>query len=84
MSMTTVSVRMEDSTKEEFSAICDQIGMNMTTAFNIFAKAVVREHGIPFPVSADPFYAPENMRHLERSIRQLEQGDVSEHELREP
>ena len=57
--------------------------MNMTTAFNIFAKAVVREHGIPFTVSADPFYNPENMRHLERSIRQLEQGNASEHELLE-
>ncbi len=84
MSMTTVSVRMEDSTKEEFSEICEQIGMNMTTAFNIFAKAVVREHGIPFQVSADPFYSSENMRHLEKSIRQLEHGGVAEHELLEP
>lgn len=41
------------------------------------------ERRISCPVNDDPFYAPENMRHLERSIRQLEHGDVSERELRE-
>ena len=42
------------------------------------------EHGIPFPVSADLFYSSENMRHLEKPIRQLEHGGVAEHELLEP
>lgn len=31
----------------------NSVGMNMTTAFNIFAKTVVRQHGIPFPVALD-------------------------------
>ena len=31
--------------------ICNELGMNMSTAVTIFAKKVVRECGIPFEVS---------------------------------
>ncbi|MEE1296600.1 MAG: type II toxin-antitoxin system RelB/DinJ family antitoxin [Bifidobacterium sp.] len=76
-----ISVRMDDETKTAFDRVCDQMGMSVSTAVNIFAKTVVRENRIPFPVEADPFYGEANMRHLERSLRQLEDGQVSEHEL---
>lgn len=78
---TVISVRMEDATKKEFDQVCEQMGLSMATAINIFAKAVIRTNRIPFPVEADPFYSENNMRHLERSLHQLEEGRAAAHEL---
>lgn len=52
MSQVAFSVRMDSDLKEKFEKLCDDLGMNMTTAFNIFARTVVREQRIPFEVSA--------------------------------
>lgn len=52
MAQATFSVRMNPSLKLEFSSICREIGINMSTAINIFACAVVNQRKIPFEVSA--------------------------------
>ena len=54
MVQTTFSVRMEENLKRQFDALCSDFGMNMSTAFTIFAKTVVRERQIPFKISAEP------------------------------
>lgn len=81
MAQTTVSIRMEDTLKKDMEKTCEALGMNMTTAFIIYAKKVTREKRIPFDVSLDPFYSEENMMHLSRSIRNLESGIGSEHDI---
>lgn len=53
MSQIAFSVRMDAGLKEEFSAMCEAFGMPVSTAINLFAKAVVREHRIPFEIRAD-------------------------------
>ena len=50
MSHSTFSIRMEDNLKAQFEGLCDSFGMNMNTAFNVFARAVVRERRIPFEI----------------------------------
>jgi DNA-damage-inducible protein J len=56
--------------------------MNMTTAFTIFAKAVVRERKIPFEIIAsEPFYNESNMAHLKESINQLNQKKGTIHDI---
>ena len=57
MAQTTVSIRMEDTLKKDMEKTCEALGMNMTTAFIIYAKKVTREKRIPFDVSLDPFYS---------------------------
>lgn len=52
MAQATFSVRMDESLKRRFDALCADFGMNATTAFNIFARAVVREEKIPFEIKA--------------------------------
>ena len=52
MAQATFSVRMDENLKKEFDALCADFGMNATTAFNVFAKAVVRERKIPFEIVA--------------------------------
>ena len=48
---TEVTFCIDSETKAQMEAICDQIGMTTSDAFNIFAKAFVRAKGIPFPVN---------------------------------
>lgn len=50
MAQATFSVRMDENLKKQFDILCADFGMNATTAFNIFAKAVVREKRIPFDI----------------------------------
>ena len=52
MAQVTFSVRMDDDLKRSFDSLCNDFGMNATTAFNIFARAVVRERRIPFDIQA--------------------------------
>lgn len=52
MAQATFSVRMDEELKREFDVLCIDFGMNATTAFNIFARAVVRERKIPFEIAS--------------------------------
>ena len=53
MAMTNVNIRMDADTKRQFELFCNEIGMTVSTAMNIFAKTVVREHRIPFELTAE-------------------------------
>lgn len=52
MAQATFSIRMDEKLKKQFDDLCESFGMSATTAFNVFAKAVVRERKIPFEISA--------------------------------
>lgn len=52
MAQAVFSVRMEDSLKKQFDSLCQEFGMNTSTAINIFARTVVRERRIPFEISS--------------------------------
>lgn len=81
MAQTTVSIRMDDTLKKNMEETCSELGMTMTTAFIMYAKKVTRERRIPFEVSIDPFYSDENMKHLKKSIQNLESGKGKAHDL---
>ena len=52
MAQATFSARIDEGLKKQFDSLCADFGMNATTAFNVFAKAVVRERKIPFEITA--------------------------------
>lgn len=52
MATATYSVRMDTNLKSDFDTLCDDLGMNASTAFTVFAKKAVAERRIPFEVSA--------------------------------
>lgn len=47
-----MTISMEDDLKRDFTEVCREIGLPPSTAIGIFARAVVRERAIPFPLSA--------------------------------
>ncbi len=48
MVTTNLNVRTEKVVKEKAEAIFNELGLNMTTAINIFLRTTIRENGIPF------------------------------------
>ncbi len=71
-----VNIRMDKDLKKQAEQLFAEFGMNMTTAFTIFAKAVVRERKIPFEISAhaDDFYNEYNQARLKKAIDALNEG----------
>ena len=53
MAQTNVNIRMDESTKLAFDKFCSEIGLSVSSAFNIFAKTVVREQRIPFEITTE-------------------------------
>ena len=49
---TNINIRMDKALKVQAESLLSELGMNMTTAFNIFLRQTVRERGIPFQISA--------------------------------
>lgn len=47
-----MTIRMDNDLKVQFDALCDEFGMSTNTAFNIFARTVVRNRRIPFIIEA--------------------------------
>ena len=53
MAQINVNIRMDDTLKQQFERLCNELGLNMSTAFNVFAKTMVRQQKIPFEISLD-------------------------------
>ena len=51
MSTSNITVRVDESTKKEFDAFCNNVGINPTSAVNMFIKNVLRTRTLPFIVT---------------------------------
>jgi len=79
----TFSVRMDATLKKQFDALCQEFGMNTSTAINVFAKAVVRQRKIPFEISSpmDDITRDGAMRAFKALRIQAEENGVSDMSL---
>ena len=48
MATTNLNIRTDKEIKEKADMIFSELGLNMTTAINMFLRTTVRENGIPF------------------------------------
>ena len=76
MPQVSINIRIDEELKKDMERTCQALGMNMTTAFTIFAKKMSREQRIPFEVSVDPFYNDRNMAAVDEAAKQIERGQV--------
>ncbi len=53
MATTNLNIRTEKAIKEQAEEIFNELGLNMTTAVNMFLRTTIREHGIPFELKLD-------------------------------
>ncbi|GHU66195.1 DNA-damage-inducible protein J [Clostridia bacterium] len=74
--MAQISFRIDDALKLESEQVFRSLGMNMTTAFNIFLRQAVKEKGIPFPISAKENNNIDYLKKIETSKKQANSGNV--------
>ena len=51
METTNISIRMNKEIKNQADILFNELGMNISTAFNIFVRQSLREGKIPFDIS---------------------------------
>jgi len=77
-----LSIRVNRDLKEDAEMLFGDLGMNLTTALNVFMRQAVRQGGIPFPIQSDPYYSERNLAHLRRVAADMDAGrNVAAHEL---
>lgn len=50
MSMSTISIRVDSNDKSRFESFCNNTGLNISTAINMYIKAVLQNNEIPFKI----------------------------------
>lgn len=53
MATANLNIRTDQTVKDQAEQLFNELGLNMTTAVNLFLRAVVRERGIPFDLKLD-------------------------------
>ena len=53
MATTNLNIRTDKDIKEQADQIFSELGLNMTTAINMFLRTTIRENGIPFSLKLD-------------------------------
>ncbi|MCL2376755.1 MAG: type II toxin-antitoxin system RelB/DinJ family antitoxin [Defluviitaleaceae bacterium] len=69
MAQTNLTIRIDEDIKREAEALFNKIGLNMSSAINVFFRQAIREQAIPFELRAyDAFYSsPEALEALEEA-----------------
>ena len=80
--MSKINIKVNSIDKEQAVLALKEMGLTLTSAIQIYLAKIARERRIPFEISADPFYSPENIAELERRIKNMKNGiDLVEHDL---
>lgn len=53
MATTNLNIRTDKDIKDKADKIFSELGLNMTTAINMFLRTTIRENGIPFVLKLD-------------------------------
>lgn len=83
MAQATITARVDERDKVNFDTFCSNVGLNTSTAINLFVKAVLRENRIPFEITqmTDSFYSEANINYVKKSVQELREGKGTAHEL---
>jgi addiction module RelB/DinJ family antitoxin len=90
--MAQISIRIDDTVKDQTDAILSELGLTISAAFNLFARQIIRHGGIPFPIqlsSQSPFdetIKSQAIAHGKAALRELraeaeQRGFLSDEEI---
>ena len=66
--MAAITVNVEQEDKELFNTICNKMGMNISTAINIFIKKVNATRSIPFPSNLNQNGTKKLLQHVKKHL----------------
>ena len=81
--MALLRIRVDDALASRAQEVARGMGLDLSSAVELFLRQMVEENGLPFRPSCDPFHSQSNMEALKCSLAQLEAGNVVSHSLEE-
>ena len=69
MSTANLSIRVDAKLKKDVESCLEDMGMNMSTAINIYLKQIVKQRAIPFRVTASPKVNQETIEAIAEGAR---------------
>lgn len=72
--MTTIQVRMDERTKRESAKILKKLGLDMSSAINVYLKRVIATNGIPFPLLTENGMTVEEEEEILEAEREARRG----------
>ena len=78
-----ITVRIDESIKQQAEDMLNEIGLNMTTYINSSLRALVREKKVPFELTTKQQANAEYLAKLDESIAQAERGEVVKYTMDE-
>lgn len=69
MAQTNISFEMNDKLATRMEDVCEDLGLTMEEAFQIFANRIVREDGIPFEVKEEDYPRDEKEVQLKKVLK---------------
>lgn len=66
--MTTIQVRADEKVKKGAQKILEKLGMDLSTAINIYLVQIIRHKGIPFDIYAETRFTPAQEAKLKKEV----------------
>ena len=64
----TISLRIDKDTRKKMNKVCDELGLSLSTAFNMYAKVIAREKRIPLSLDLNNTYNLETKKAIHNVI----------------
>lgn len=74
--MTNFTFKMDKKTREDYSKLCNNIGISMSAATLALIRQAVRSQSMSFSMRDENGFTPEESRELKRRIAEVEKGNV--------
>jgi len=78
MATANLTVRVDEGVKKEFDIFCENVGINATSAVNMFIKTVIRTRTLPFVVTDIAVDMQEVYNKLEAGEASIQAGRVAD------
>jgi len=74
---TQMNVRIDETVKQQAEELLQGLGLSMSTAINLFARAVIREQGLPFEVKYNTsHFTEQEIKKIDKALLKAE-ADIS-------
>jgi len=75
---TQMNVRIDETVKQQAEELLQGLGLSMSTAINLFARAVIREQGLPFEVKYNTSsFTEQEVKKIDKGLLKSEK-DIAE------
>ena len=78
---TNLTIKLDKEVRDEFSSLCNEIGISMAAALNALVKQSIRQQSMSFTIRDINGITFEDAQELKRRMKELEEGKIESHDL---